>query len=413
MGSTTRLRRYAAASALACALAVSACGEAPPDAGGPSSAAPEPTAGASSTTPSGTPTGTAGDGPLVADPEHAVPPPGPRKGTLVPPDLLVKSREPIPDELIDEIEALPKVKDAERITLADVGIQDRVINVAAVDPGTYRNYTRIESAELQEQWDRVAGGEVALSDTLGTRMVDREGWVQLGNDEDAPRVHVGATAPQVPQVDAVVNEKWGEEFGMPMGNALLVTTGINAPGDVVPQVQRLVGDVGAVSILGPDLDVGAFQSAVLTGGSVAEAVGTFRYTVLGGGRIQPDRAWVDAHIRTEQVPILGRVTCHEVMLPQFRAALTEVQQRGLADKIHPGEYAGCYYPRYIAGTQQLSLHSFGIAVDLNVPGNQRGTVGEIDRTVVAIFKKWGFAWGGDWSWTDPMHFEMSRLVEPG
>lgn len=244
-------------------------------------------------------------------------------------------------------------------------------------------------------------------------MVGRDGWLQLGNDEDAPEVHVGATAPQVPQVDAVVNEKWGEELGMPMGNALLVTTGINAPNDVMKQVQKLVGDVGAVSILGPNLDVGAFQSAVLTGGSVAEAVGTFRYTVLGGGRIQPDQAWVAANIRTEQVPILGSVTCHKVMIPQFRAALIEIQQRGLADKIHPDEYAGCYYPRYIAGTQQLSLHSFGIAFDVNVPGNLRGSAGEIDRTVVDIFKKWGFAWGGDWSWTDPMHFEMNRLVEPG
>jgi hypothetical protein len=61
----------------------------------------------------------------------------------------------------------------------------------------------------------------------------------------------------------------------------------------------------------------------------------------------------------------------------------------------------------------LSLHSWGIAVDLNVPGNQRGTVGEMDRTVVAIFKKWGFAWGGDWNYTDPMHFELERIVRPG
>ena len=56
--------------------------------------------------------------------------------------------------------------------------------------------------------------------------------------------------------------------------------------------------------------------------------------------------------------------------------------RGLADEIHPDEYAGCYYPRFIAGTTTLSNHSFGLALDLNVPGNQRGTVGEMDRAVV-------------------------------
>ncbi|MEZ5093443.1 M15 family metallopeptidase [Nocardioides sp.] len=47
-----------------------------------------------------------------------------------------------------------------------------------------------------------------------------------------------------------------------------------------------------------------------------------------------------------------------------------------------------------------------------MPGNLRGTRGEIDRDVVRIFKKWGFTWGGDWAWTDPMHFEMNAVVQP-
>ena len=135
--------------------------------------------------------------------------------------------------------------------------------------------------------------------------------------------------------------------------------------------------------------------------------------MLGGGRIAPDSAWVRENIRTEQVPILGTVTCHKVVLPQLRAALTDVQDTGLAGAIHPGEFAGCYYPRFIAGSTSLSNHSFGIALDMNVPGNQRGTTGEMDRGVVAIFKRWGFGWGGDWNYTDPMHFEMNAIVKPG
>lgn len=46
-------------------------------------------------------------------------------------------------------------------------------------------------------------------------------------------------------------------------------------------------------------------------------------------------------------------------------------------------------------------------------GNLRGTFGEMDRTVVAIFKRWGFSWGDDWRYTDPMHFEMNAIVNPG
>ncbi len=48
-----------------------------------------------------------------------------------------------------------------------------------------------------------------------------------------------------------------------------------------------------------------------------------------------------------------------------------------------------------------------------MPGNQRGTVGEMDRDVVAIFKYWGFGWGGDWRYTDPMHFELNQIKRPG
>jgi hypothetical protein len=154
---------------------------------------------------------------------------------------------------------------------------------------------------------------------------------------------------------------------------------------------------------------------VLSGASVSGAVGTFTYTPHPDGTVTPDARWVSRYIRRETVPILGTVTCNKGMLPQLRAALTEVVQSGLAAQIHPGEYAGCYYPRFIARRPSagLSMHAWGIAVDLNVPGNQRGTVGQMDRRVVAIFKKWGFAWGGDWNYTDPMHFEMAKVVRVG
>lgn len=46
-----------------------------------------------------------------------------------------------------------------------------------------------------------------MDPSLGKRLQDGEGYVKLSNDEDAPRVHVGAYAPQVPQIDAVINEK--------------------------------------------------------------------------------------------------------------------------------------------------------------------------------------------------------------
>ena len=70
-------------------------------------------------------------------------------------------------------------------------------------------------------------------------------------------------------------------------------------------------------------------------------------------------------------------------------------------------------PRFIAGTTTLSNHAFGLAFDLNVPENQRGTAsaGSTARSSRSS-QRWGFTWGGTWNWTDPMHFELNRLVRP-
>lgn len=352
----------------------------------------------------------------VADPEHAVDPPPKFSGVAAPADMLVYDQHPLSDALVDRIKKAEGVESVVRISLAQASIQNELIMVAAIDPATYRNFTPSNAAKLQEIWDRVAGGEVAILPELKSKLEDDQGFVRLGNDADAPRVHVGAYSPQAEQIDAVVNEEWGKELGMRLGNALLITTGMNSPAAVRKPVEKIVGkrasvqNLDVVARLGLDID--ATQTAFLTGGSVAAAVGTFNYRVLAGGKIAPDPAWVAENIRTEVVPILGSVTCHKVVIPQLRAALSEIQSRNLAGKIHPDEYAGCYYPRFIANTNKLSLHAFGIALDLNVPGNQRGTVGEMDRTVVSIFERWGFTWGGRWSWTDPMHFEMNTIVDP-
>lgn len=85
--------------------------------------------------------------------------------------------------------------------------------------------------------------------------------------------------------------------------------------------------------------------------------------------------------------------------------------------------AGGFYWRPIAGTNRLSAHSFGIAVDINVSEshywrNELGGVGgeppgwrpararnRIPREIVSIFERNGFIWGGKWFHYDTMHFE--------
>ncbi len=335
-------------------------------------------------------------------------------------DVLVYSRDTLPQQTIKKISNIDGVVHVEPFSMGSFYVDERQVTYAAVNPATFRRFTVPGTAQTQEVWDRVAGGEIAVEPKLGKKLEVGNGYLQLGNEAEAKRAHIGAYAQILDpayarHIDAVLNYKWTGPLGMTKSNALLVAMGSRSPQSIRKKLQKFAGKNASIQILGPDLDLKAAQTAILTGGSVAAAVGKFNYTANPSGTINPDPRWVRANIRTQTVPILGQVRCHRVMLLQLRAALTEIVTRGLASKIHKGEYGGCYYPRFIAynPAKGLSFHSFGTAIDLNVPGNQRGTAGQMDRTVVAIFKKWGFAWGGDWNYTDPMHFELDRLVHVG
>ncbi|WP_139979763.1 M15 family metallopeptidase [Nocardioides litoris] len=407
-----RTRRAWSAVAVAAVLVATACS----GGAGEGDATPSATDGASGDAPSAgaAPSAAGTPAPDAADPAYAVAPPGKRRGPVTVADVLVSGKGTLSEEVVQRVRDLEGVESVDVISLANVPLENKVYNLAAVDPATYRLFTG--NADFADAWRRVAGGEMAVSTDLVQRLPrDDQDFVDL-DDTPAGRVHVGALVEQAGKIDLVVNAKRGEALGMTPGNALLVHTGRAAPEALRGPIQQALGGEASVQNLDAvarfGLDPDAFESAVLVG-DFADAVGVFNYTPAAGGRITPDPVWVSSHIVTETVPILGSVTCNKYLMPQLKAALAEVVTRGLEAEIDPDQYAGCYYPRYIAGSTTLSNHSFGLALDLNTPGNQRGTVGEMNREVVSIFKYWGFAWGGDWGFTDPMHFELAQLKAPG
>lgn len=77
--------------------------------------------------------------------------------------------------------------------------------------------------------------------------------------------------------------------------------------------------------------------------------------------------------------------------------------------------SGTYNYRYIANTNRLSPHAFGIAIDLardsrdywqwatREQGQKR--MESYPQELVAIFEKYNFIWGGKWGHFDILHFE--------
>ena len=70
---------------------------------------------------------------------------------------------------------------------------------------------------------------------------------------------------------------------------------------------------------------------------------------------------------------------------------------------------GCYQVRKKRGAASASLHSWGVAVDLNAAWNQFGKTPTLSAGFVSCFVDAGFDWGGFWTKKDGMHFQLGTI----
>lgn len=168
---------------------------------------------------------------------------------------------------------------------------------------------------------------------------------------------------------------------------------------------------------------------VLSDAQIRAGFGEFRFENLprGAVRILPD--WAAHQLLQVEIPELagvpsyggpasGRVTCHRLVAGALRGAFAAIAAAGLAERIR--FWGGSWVPRHKAWNpaRGLSAHSWGIAIDINVqwngygveppPAGAEGSVVEL----VPLFERFGFAWGGEFSVRDGMHFEYARCPVP-
>lgn len=320
------------------------------------------------------------------------------------PDVLVTGRLTSP-----ELRAVASLApSAVAFSVGTVRVGTQVVRVASVDPATFRRFAAAGTAEATSLWQALAGGELVASHDTAKRL-----HLTLGRDvavqgRRAATVRLGGLATTgIPGTDLLVSTALGNDLGVTKGTAVLLTAGKADPAALAARARRAAGKDGEVELLTAPA---ASPLAFLTGSRAAKAFGAFSYRYYPDGTIVPDARWVRQNIVTERVPLLGAITCHRLMFPQLRGALNDVAKAGLGAQVRT--FSGCYVPRFMERdpAHPVSLHTWGIAIDLDAQHNARGTRGSIDPRVVAIFKQWGFRWGGDWSWTDPMHFELGALL---
>lgn len=133
------------------------------------------------------------------------------------------------------------------------------------------------------------------------------------------------------------------------------------------------------------------------------------------GWTKMNAAWVAAYLppSRELYPTGIRARCNVVVRADLRAALQEVVDSGLAwtiDVANANSYGGCAtgtvrFARITQALGNVSRHSWGQPLDTNTVSNCQGCVPRMDCRVVRIFRKHGFAWGGNFLTPDGMHFE--------
>jgi len=155
----------------------------------------------------------------------------------------------------------------------------------------------------------------------------------------------------------------------------------------------------------PDSGLGLVRTKVL--------LGEFPFKPLASGQVNIPAEWTDSHLHARLTfsDIAIRATCHNVVVPAIQGALSEIAAAGLGglvDLSSTNQYGGCYNPRLNRITGNigfLSRHAWAMALDMNITQNPQGSRPRLDCRIVQIFRKWGFAWGGNFTTPDGMHME--------
>jgi hypothetical protein len=142
-------------------------------------------------------------------------------------------------------------------------------------------------------------------------------------------------------------------------------------------------------------------------------LGEFSYRPTVGSSILVAGSWTSSNIawKMRYADIKLGNNCHRLVVDAIQGALTEIKNAGLSRFVNArnsNRYGGCFVGRYnrLAGNFGApSRHAWGMAIDINTDTNPQGGVPQMNCAVVRIFRKWGFAWGGNFWPADGMHFE--------
>ncbi len=103
-----------------------------------------------------------------------------------------------------------------------------------------------------------------------------------------------------------------------------------------------------------------------------------------------------------------RIYCNLDLVEPLSKALANLKENGLESELKTWD--GCFNIRKVRGsTTSMSLHSWGVAIDVNASENGLGQEPQLSPEFVACFTSAGFDWGGNFNRKDGMHFQLAGV----
>ena len=102
-----------------------------------------------------------------------------------------------------------------------------------------------------------------------------------------------------------------------------------------------------------------------------------------------------------------RIYCNKDMAKPLEQAFENLIQRNHVNELKTWD--GCFNIRKKRALTSMSLHSWGLAVDVNAFENGLNQTPKLSKGFVECFTDAGFDWGGTWKRKDGMHFQLSKI----
>lgn len=114
---------------------------------------------------------------------------------------------------------------------------------------------------------------------------------------------------------------------------------------------------------------------------------------------------VPAHLEIGVIP--KKLYCNKLIVAPLIQAFTNLIDRDFVKELKT--FDGCFNVRRKRGLTSMSLHSWGIAIDVNAAWNGLGKTPVLSAGFVKCFTDAGFDWGGTWTRKDGMHFQLKFI----